>query len=172
MLFKDIKQNYPVYILDKQEFCIIQGKATAVSFPRVEMNQKTGRSEMVVDVTVEANGKTATYAIPENLSVTYAGNIVLSTDKQGLTGEVEAMESFGLMPFGKTKTEATLGDVTYLANMYYADLYPDPFKDEASCLRAAYRIAVDPDGYKGMIFCRWTADAIGKALSIDWEKFV
>lgn len=91
MLFKDIKQNYPVYILDKQEFCIIQGKATAVSFPRVEINQKTGRSEMVVDVTVEANGKTATYAIPENLSVTYAGNIVLSTDKQGLTGEVEAM---------------------------------------------------------------------------------
>ena len=91
MLFKDIKQNYPVYILDKQEFCIIQGKATAVSFPRIEMNQKTGRSEMVIDVTVEANGKTATYAIPENLSVTYAGNIVLSTDKQGLTGEVEAM---------------------------------------------------------------------------------
>lgn len=91
MLFKDIKQNYPVYILDKQEFCIIQGKATAVSFPRIEMNQKTGRSEMVVDITVEANGKTATYAIPENLSVTYAGNIVLSTDKQGLTGEVEAM---------------------------------------------------------------------------------
>lgn len=66
-------------------------KATAVSFPRVEINQKTGRSEMVVDVTVEANGKTATYAIPENLSVTYAGDIVLSTDKQGLTGEVEAM---------------------------------------------------------------------------------
>lgn len=84
----------------------------------------------------------------------------------------KAMESLGLMPFGKTKTEATLGDVTYLANMYYADLYPDPFKDEASCLRAAYRIAVDPDGYKGMIFCRWTADAIGLALNIDWKKFV
>lgn len=84
----------------------------------------------------------------------------------------KAMESLGLMPFSKTNTEATLGDVTYLANMYYADLYPDPFKDEASCLRAAYRIVVDPDGYKGMIFCRWVADAIGKALSIDWEKFV
>ena len=91
MLFKEIKQNYPVYILDKQEFQIIQGKATAVSFPRVEMNQKTGRTEMVVDVTVEANGKTATYPIPDNLSVTFAGNLVLSTDKQGLTGEVEAM---------------------------------------------------------------------------------
>ena len=84
----------------------------------------------------------------------------------------KAMESLGLMPIGKTKSEATLGDIAYLANMYYADLYPDPFKDEASCLRAAYRIAVDPDGYKGMVFCRWTADAIGKAVSIDWEKFV
>lgn len=91
MLFKDIKQNYPVYILDKHEFQITQGKAAAVSFPRVEVNQKTGRTEMVVDVTVEADGKTATYAIPENLSVTFAGNLVLSTDKQGLTGEVEAL---------------------------------------------------------------------------------
>lgn len=60
----------------------------------------------------------------------------------------------------------------YLANMYYADLYPDPLKDEASCLRAAYKIANDPDGYDGMIFCRWTADAIGKAIKLDWEKFV
>ena len=84
----------------------------------------------------------------------------------------KAMEGLGLMPIGKTKSEATLGDITYLANMYYADLYPDPFKDEVSCLRAAYRIAVDPDGYKGMVFCRWTADAIGKAIDIDWKKFV
>ena len=84
----------------------------------------------------------------------------------------KAMESLGLMPFGKTKSEATLGDVAYLANMYYADLYPDPLKDEASCLKAAYKVATDPDGYKGMVFCRWTADAIGLAIKIDWEKFV
>lgn len=37
LLFKDIKQNYPVYILDTQEFSLIQGKATQVSFPRLEM---------------------------------------------------------------------------------------------------------------------------------------
>ena len=45
-------------------------------------------------------------------------------------------------------------------------------EDEASCLRAAYKVANDPDGYEGMIFCRWTADAIGKAISINWEKFM
>ena len=116
ILFKDIKQNYPVYILDTQEVDIIQGKATQASFPRLEMNQKTGKTEMVVDVTIEANGKIATYTIPENHSVTYAGHLVLATEKPGL--------------------------------------------------------ANDPDGYDGMIFCRWTADAIGKAIKLDWEKFV
>ena len=190
ILFKDIKQNYPVYILDTQEFDIIQGKATQVSFPRLEMNQKTGKTEMVVDVTIEANGKIATYTIPENHSVTYAGHLVLATEKPGLASEVEAqkasaeqvlasaskaqniikksMESLGLT----IPKHVTHGDAAYLANMYYADLYPDPLKDEASCLRAAYKIANDPDGYDGMIFCRWTADAIGKAIKLDWEKFI
>lgn len=80
----------------------------------------------------------------------------------------KSMESLGLTIPGNV----THGDVTYLANMYYADLYPDPLKDEASCLRAAYKVANDPDGYEGMIFCRWTADAISKAISINWENFV
>lgn len=72
---------------------LIQGKATQVSFPRLEMNQKTGKTEMVVDVTIEANGKMATYAIPESHSVTYAGHLVLSTEKSGLTSEVEAQKA-------------------------------------------------------------------------------
>lgn len=93
MLFKDIKQNYPVYILNKQDLSLTQGKAVQVPFPRIEMNQKTGKTEMVIDVTIEANGKTATYVIPENLSVTYAGNLILSTDKMGLASEIEAMKN-------------------------------------------------------------------------------
>lgn len=93
LLFKDIKQNYPVYILNTQEFTITKGKATHVSFPRLEMNQKTGKAEMVVDVTIDADGKTATYAIPESHSVTYAGNLVLSTEKAGLANEVEAQKA-------------------------------------------------------------------------------
>lgn len=79
-----------------------------------------------------------------------------------------SIESLGL----SIPDSVTNGDVTYLANMYYADLYPDPLKDEASCLRAAYKIANDPDGYEGMIFCRWSADIIGKAVSINWENFI
>lgn len=93
MLFKDIKQNYPVYILNKQDLSLTQGKVVQVPFPRMEMNQKTGKTEMVIDITIEANGKTATYVIPESLSVTYAGNLILSTDKMSLASEIEAMKN-------------------------------------------------------------------------------
>lgn len=87
----------------------------------------------------------------------------------------KAMVGLGFFQFSDknmTKTKSTYGDLTYLANMLYADLYPDPFKDEASCLKGAWKVANDPDGYDGMVFSRWTADAIGKGIQIDWLKFV
>lgn len=94
--FKDIKQNYPVFILNKQELTVTQGKVTAAAFPRLDLNPQkaaTSPTQMVVDITIEANGKTATYTIPEQLSVTYAGDIVLSTESTGLVSEIEAMKA-------------------------------------------------------------------------------
>lgn len=96
MLFKDVKQNYPVYILDKQELTFSQGKVMSVGFPRMDVMSKPVNpinTQMVIDVTVENGGKSATYTIPEGLSITYAGNIVLSTDKEGLVREIEAMKN-------------------------------------------------------------------------------
>lgn len=120
---------------------------------------------------VEKHGYHFTEALAEHVSAMME-NASGEAHTWTATQVKKAMESLSLMPLGSTKTEATLGDVTYLANMYYADLYPDPFKDEVSCLKGAYRVAKDKDGYKGMIFCRWTADAIGKGLKIDWKKFM
>lgn len=91
--FRDIKQNYPVHILDKQEFEIYTGKATAVSFPKLEINPETSKPEMMVSVTIEAGGKTATYAIPENLSVSFAGNLVFATEKHLLLNEAKAVKA-------------------------------------------------------------------------------
>lgn len=100
MLFKDIKQNYSVYVLDKDKLSLSDGKAVTVGFPRYDLAAKS----TVIDVTLDVNGKTATYAIPENLSVTYAGNLVLSTDKEGLVREIEAM---------KTSAEQVLASVDH-----------------------------------------------------------
>lgn len=90
LLFKDLKSNYPVYILDKEEIEASTGKVISVSFPRMDMNVP---GKMVVDVVIESGGKTATYSIPENLSVTYANNLVLSTEREGICREVEAMKN-------------------------------------------------------------------------------
>lgn len=81
--------------LVNQDITITDGKVISVGFPHLDLSTKPtmGQSQMVVDVTIEANSKTATYSIPENLSVTYAGDVVLSTDKQGLMAEVEQMKN-------------------------------------------------------------------------------
>jgi hypothetical protein len=94
MTFKDVKQNYPIYILDKQAVRVDKGTVTAVSFPRMDISKPATAGQgvnMVVDVTVQVDGKTATYCIPDALSVTYAGNLVLATEQAGLVQEVEAM---------------------------------------------------------------------------------
>lgn len=67
----------------------------------------------------------------------------------------------------------TIGDITFLANMAYADFYPDVLPSENSCIKYAIAVAKDPDGYDGIAFSRWVADLIGKKVTnIDWERYV
>lgn len=102
MLFKDLKPGYPVYILQKEdEPKAFQGKTIKVSepyFPPAPIGQMPSMSttQRVVDVTLEANGVTNTYSIPETLSVTYANNLVLSTDRDGMLRDVESMKNQSL----------------------------------------------------------------------------
>lgn len=93
MLFKDIKQNYPVFILNKQDVTFSQGKVTSVSLPHMDNSNPMVMGKSVIDVAIETEGKSANYAIPENLSIVYAGDIVLSTDRDGIMREVEAMKA-------------------------------------------------------------------------------
>lgn len=92
MTFKDLRPNYPVYILDKDNMVFISGKVTANSFPMLN-NGMNGKTEMVVDVTIEAANASATYTIPENSTITYTKNLVLSTDRSLPINEVESMKN-------------------------------------------------------------------------------
>ena len=122
MTFKDIKQSYSVYILDKQDMNVSQAKVSAVSFPRVDIMSKVpNTTQTVVDVTLDCNGKVATYTIPENLSVTYAGNIVLSTDKEGLIHEIEAVKNNAEQIIASIDKQKQILDK---ANILLSDLNP------------------------------------------------
>lgn len=91
MTFKEIRNENPVYILDKKTMELKQGKVTATS-PHINVggmiNMPTSAQPMV-DVTVDVGGKLTAYTIPEGLSVTYAGDIVLATARELLATEVE-----------------------------------------------------------------------------------
>lgn len=68
--------------------------------------------------------------------------------------------------------EKHLGDITYLANMAYADFKTALNFNDEQCIKYAIAVANDPDGYDGLPFSRWLADAAHKHLgNIDWSKF-
>lgn len=98
MQFKDLKQNYPIYILNRQDVSLTQGKVTAVGFPYYNNSNPSQslntnpQSQRVVDVHVEANGNSAVYTIPETSSITFAGNLVLATTLGDLINEVESIK--------------------------------------------------------------------------------
>lgn len=75
----------------------------------------------------------------------------------------------GITDLGK----CTIGDITFLANMAYADFYPEVLPNEHACIKYAIAISKDPDGYDGIVFSRWIADLIGRReTTIEWERYV
>jgi len=72
----------------------------------------------------------------------------------------------------KRNHNETNGDLVYAANMAFADFYPDIIPVADSCIKYAEAVATDPDGYEGMEFLRWTSDAIGKSITINWKDFI
>lgn len=124
MTFKELKQGYPVYILDKEKLTVKQGKVVNASFPRID-NQPTGR-QMVVDITLEQNGKNAVYTMPEDAAVVYANNLVLSTEQHCLAVEVEKMKADAERVLATVETQKEIIEV---ADDLLAQLNPS-FKEK------------------------------------------
>lgn len=154
MLFKELKQNYPVYILDKQTVTFTQGKVISVSLPRMNVGNGTmsmmptsSPTAMLVDVTIEADGRTATYSIPENLAVTYAGSTVLSTDREGISREIEAMRATAEQVLSSVDRQKEILDKT---QSLLAELNP-AYKEKKETDERFNRIEGDVSEMKSMV---------------------
>lgn len=93
MTFRDIKTGCCVYILHKDKMEATVGKVKDVSVPHTPMGQQFMMGAQVVDVTIEDGSSARTYTIPDNLTVTYAADMVIATDKEGILREVEAISA-------------------------------------------------------------------------------
>ena len=129
-------------------------------------NGKQRSSNKSFELYVNTNG----YHFTENLSE-FASSQLRNVDGTPHTWSVlQVKKSIANLGFSIHENVSN-GDIAYLANMYYSDFYPASMS-EADCVRAAYEMANDPDGYSGMIFKRWLTDIENKNLSIDWSKFI
>ncbi len=101
MQFKDVKQNHPVYILNTDEIKAINGKVINVSQPYFPTPQQfshqqsfsTTNTQRMVDLTIEYDGRTQTFSVPENSQVVNAPSMVISCDREGIIREVEAIKT-------------------------------------------------------------------------------
>lgn len=58
-------------------------------------------------------------------------------------------------------------DITYTANMAYADFYPNILHSEDDCIKYAIAVANDVDGYEGIQFRRWLVDIMSKNINLN-----
>lgn len=99
MTFKDLRQGYVVYMLDRDSIKATQGKVVQIGQPRFSqsnlgaMPDYTKATQMVIDITINAAGQTRTYEIPETSSVVNAGQLVLSVDKEGILREIQSIKA-------------------------------------------------------------------------------
>ena len=80
MAFKDLKIGGTLYILNKDSLELKKIKVTNITVPHIE-NKVNSLTQMVVDITVDSNGKPVTYVVPDNLSITFCGQEMLTYDK-------------------------------------------------------------------------------------------
>ncbi len=98
MTFKDLKPGNIVYLLHRTPdggVNVTTGKVTAVSASRFPQTKDTLHAmQMVVDVTISANGNVRTYTTPDNLATAYAGDgTVIATNRDGIISEAETIKA-------------------------------------------------------------------------------
>lgn len=91
MLFKDLKTGYPIFILDRNEIKVSQGKVVNVGLPHLDTHYGS-TAEMVVDLTIENDGQTKTFSFKDGTEVGYINNLVISAGREGILREVEAIK--------------------------------------------------------------------------------
>ncbi len=99
-MFKDLKPGLSMLILDKSATPIKchSGKVVKVSLPRVEMQKADGSmpfpsfqmQDRVVDLTIEYEGKTQTFVVPENSNVAYGDAVTIACSDEPIISEVKS----------------------------------------------------------------------------------
>lgn len=103
MLFKDLKNGYPVFIFNRAEVKVSQGKVANVGVPHLDSHYGNP-TEMVIDVTIENDGQVQTYTFKDGTDTGYVNNLVISTGRETILHEVEALKTQSEQELSKRQT--------------------------------------------------------------------
>lgn len=92
MTFKDLKSGYPIYLLDRTALRYEQGKVMAVGMPHADL-QAGNFGKMLIDVTIQADGKQNTYSVSDTEKTAYAGSLLIACEKECVVNEVRAINA-------------------------------------------------------------------------------
>ena len=87
--FKDVRAGHVVHLLDKDKLEYKAVKVDSVREPYFATN--AAQPQRMVDVTMTVDGRQRTFVIPETACVTYADKLMLATEKQQVTLEVQSV---------------------------------------------------------------------------------
>ena len=95
-MFSTLRQNSPIYVLDKKDSPVLKkGIIETVSPQRSRTGSFYGQPmDMIVDIRVNIDGISQEFKnIPASLSIANDGNIVISETKEAMSTEVDSMLS-------------------------------------------------------------------------------
>lgn len=93
MTFRELKQGYSTYVLDKDSMCVKQGKVMSVSTPHLDKKGFELGAALVVDVVLDIDGTINTYTFKEDTETGYFNSTVITVDKSNIIREVEAIKA-------------------------------------------------------------------------------
>lgn len=92
MEFKNLKAGHEVFAVDLQKVEVYVGKVVdSPTLPHTD--PKYGISQLVVDLTVDVNGKPTTYVLPADTDSAYPQNMVVTTSRDVVLRELKAKKS-------------------------------------------------------------------------------
>jgi hypothetical protein len=99
MAFQNLRNNHQIYILHKDAAPILElGKVTHVSIPVPKYGTNSMYNDLVLDITVEVDGKTTNFQkLPANSEIAdFGNNIVVAISKEAMNSEVTSMKQRSL----------------------------------------------------------------------------
>lgn len=99
MAFQNLRNNHQIYILHKDATPTLElGKVTHVSVPVPKYGTNSMYNDLVLDITVEVDGKTTNFQkLPANSEIAdFGNNIVIAMSKEAMNSEVTSMKQRSL----------------------------------------------------------------------------